>query len=114
MAQDRMYLKCKHCGDVRSVFKIIAGGESPEMLVEQDDEYNRGLRAWMGLHIAHNPLAGEWLFELGDAAQWFVLETETAPAIQSPMRHIDLRPGRARRAEAELWREQERVERGRP
>ena len=111
MAQDRMYLKCRHCGDVRSIFKIIAGGESPEMLTEHDDEYNRGLRAWMGIHIAHNPLSGEWLFDFGDAAQWFVLETETAPA---PLRHLDMRPGRVRREDDALWREQERVERGRP
>ena len=32
----------------------------------------------------------------------------------APLRHLDLRPGRVRREEADLWREQERVERGRP
>jgi len=74
MAQDRLNLRCKHCGETMSIFKIVAGGESLDMLRENNVPMPT-LRLWMGAHIAHNPLAGEWLSTFGDAAQWFVLES---------------------------------------
>lgn len=78
MAQDRIYIVCEHCGEVRSLFKLIAGGESPAMMQEPEPNYNPGLRDWMAKHIAHNPLCGQWLSEFGDPAQWFALETEAS------------------------------------
>ena len=77
MAQDRIYLVCKHCGEAKAIFKIIAGGESPNDLQEPAAPVTVGLREWMGRHIAHNPLCGDWLSEFGDPSQWFTLETET-------------------------------------
>jgi hypothetical protein len=56
----------------------MSGGESPEMIGKQEDEIC-GLRAWMGKHIEHNPIANGWLMEFGDTADWFVLESETQP-----------------------------------
>jgi len=77
MAQDRIYIVCRHCGEYRSLFKIPSGGESPAMMQEPDPTYNPGLRDWMARHIAHNPLCGDWLTCFGNADQWFTLETET-------------------------------------
>jgi hypothetical protein len=77
MAQDRIYLVCRHCNESRAIFRIIAGGESPSQLQEPEPNFNPGLRDWMAKHIAHNPLCGDWLAEFGEPGQWFTLETET-------------------------------------
>lgn len=79
MAQDRIWVTCSHCGASRSMFKIVAGGESEEMLKEKNTPETTSLRDWMGEHIAHNPLAYGWLVELGRIEQWFIFDTESEP-----------------------------------
>ena len=76
MAQDRIYIRCAHCREVRGLVRLGVGGTG--LGAEALTGIVVGLEEWIEEHARHNPLAAPELgmMEFGDPANWFTLESE--------------------------------------
>lgn len=75
MAQDRIYIRCKACGQSRGLVGLSWACRTPDGLYAITD----GLSEWLEEHARHNSLGdpGRGMMQFGPPSDWFILESET-------------------------------------